>query len=386
MSIAPGTRTVYQATDATKVDWRYIQTPAAGIATLKIYSAAGALVSTVTLDQYAVGSTALKAVAARDKTKATYYLHVINGKTKNAASTAYRFYETGVVKYDQSIAGIAGTDAFDDNDIPSNIISPNMGSEWVLVANGNLEQATRIKKPAEAYGARDYVGGIHGKETLNSLVYKVDGAVIDYVGAAVGAQFVGAREISMTASVTLGFPSDSSAWATVDHELKVTKYGYSVKSTITTTADATVYDDFAAMLICPNTQMSGGTYGKSQGGQTGGGFELVAWDKNYTINAYNNDGTIIADPARSMAFVNAEYLVICTINTVTIPDLFKTTPFRDSEAFGLIQDRTDNTIKSYFRSFVGDPANGVTIPAATTWGYSKHYRTFKGDFRAVLGA
>lgn len=44
----------------------------------------------------------------------------------------------------------------------------------------------------------------------------------------------------------------------------------------------------------------------------------------------------------------------------------------------------DNTVKGYIRSFfVG--SNGETIPSGTTWTVTKHYRTFKGDYRTILG-
>jgi len=386
MMLHSGTTIVYEVTGATKIDMRQVVSTVSGIASYKVFDNAGALVESGTHDQYSNSGTVQTSLTVMpDETKGTFYLHVTSGKTKNAGSTGYRTYATGATRFDKTTAGVAGTDIFDDNGVQSNISNPNTGTDWALIGNGNLEQATQITKPGELAATKAYVGGSHAFETVNSIAYAVDGVTVDYAGAAAGAQFVGAREVRINTNSTLLFPSDSSAFATVTHAMKITKLGYSTDTTITTLADAVAFDDFIGMLICPNTQMSGGTWGASQGGMTGGGFELVAWDQNHLINSYDDGGTIIADPARSMAFVNAEYLVICTINTVTIPDLFKTTPFRAADQFGLVQDRIDNMIKSYFRTFVTD-ANGALIPAGTTWGYSKHYRTFKGDFRAVLGA
>ena len=75
----------------------------------------------------------------------------------------------------------------------SNISNPNSGTDWALIGNGNLEQATRITKPGELAALRAYVGGSHAFETVDSIAYVADGVTVDYAGAAAGAQFVGAR-------------------------------------------------------------------------------------------------------------------------------------------------------------------------------------------------
>lgn len=386
MSITPGTTVVYQVTNATKVDWRYIKTSVGSIATVQLYSNAGALVFNGTLDQYsASGSTATKFGAAQNLTKGTYFLHVTNGKTRNASATAYRFYDTGVYSYDQTIAGTAGIDEFDDLDVLQNIASPNTGTDWALIANGNLEQALRIRKPSDADSAKEYVGGIHGFETLSSITYRVNGAVVDYAGAAVGATFSGSS-ISITTSTTLKFPSDNSNFANVTTVMHFSKWGYTVTQTTTTLADAVVYDDFAAMLIGPNTQMSGGTYGKSQGGNTGGGFSIFALDRNYTLTAYDDSGTLVTYPAKSMALVNGSFAVLCALlEAPQVPGFMRTGAFRNNEALGLLQDRVDNTIKGYIRTF-SVPSTGATIPAGASWTTKKHYRVFRGDYRPSVGA
>lgn len=384
MSIAPGARIVKQLDDVTKVDWRYIRTPVGSIATLLLYDSTGALVETTTLDQYASGSSELNAEAGRDLTKGTYYLHTINGKTKNASATAYRIYDVGAYGYDQTTAGTPGVDAFDDNDMPANISNPNATTDWALIANGNLEFAAQIRKTTDAIGAKAFVGGIHGHETLNSIAYYADGAVINYAGAAAGATFTATREFKIVANSTLLFPSDSSAWATLVTEMRINKFGYFVKTTITTTANCIAHDDYMMMLNVPNTQTGGGTWGNNQGGQTGGGFELAAMNGNYTLDDYDGGGPAVADPGRSMAFVNEKYAVLCTFTTTPeLPDLFFTKVFR-AGPLGLFQDRVDNTVKGYIRSFFVS-SNGETIPSGTTWSITKHYRTFKGDYRAVLG-
>lgn len=383
MSIAPGTRIVKQLDNVTKADWRYIQTSVGSIATLLLYDSTGTLIETTTLDQYASGSSELKAAAGTDQTKGTYYLHIINGKTKNASATAYRIYDVGAYGYDQTTAGIPGTDVFDNNDMPDNISNPNATTDWALIANGNLEFAAQIRKTTDLVGAKAFVGGIHGHETLNSITYYADGVVFDYAGASAGTTFTAEREFKIVVNTTLNFPSGG-AWATLVTEMRVNKFGYFSKTIPTTLADCIAHDDYMMMLNVPNTQTGGGTWGDNQGGQTGGGFELAAMNGNYTLNNYDGSGPTVENPGRSMAFVNDKYAVLCTFTTTPeLPDLFFTDAFR-AGPLGLFQDRVDNTAKGYIRTFsVG--GNGETIPSGTTWTVTKHYRTFKGDYRAILG-
>lgn len=385
MSIMPGTRLVYEVSDATKADWSYVQTPVGSIVTFLVYDSTGSLVLEESFDQYAVGSTAKKEEVFRDLTLGTYYIHVVNGKVKNPLATNYRVYDYGFSSYDQEVSGVVGVDSFDDKDVPSNITDPNQGSSWVLLSNGNIEYAPRVTKVGEPTSGRTFLGGIHGHEVLNSITYYVDGIVVDYAGSVAGAEFVAQKEIKMVANTTLNFASDDSSWANVDTTMSMTKRGYSVKVKITTVTDAVVFDDFSMMLVGPNTDTSGGTYGTSQGGDTGGGFELVALDENYVVNNYDGSGISIENPNRSMAMVNGDYALVCAATkTSELPDLFRTSDFSAGSGLGLIQDRIDNTVKGYIRTFVVG-ASGATVPSGTTWTTTKHYRTFKGDFNSVVG-
>ena len=368
LSLASFTTAVYQATDATRVDWRYVQTTSGSIVVLTVYDSVGALVATETLDTYATGSTAKNFKVANNLTKGTYYLHVQNGKTKNASSSGYRYYDFGAIAYDETQAGVLGVDEFDNKDMPLNEQDPNNGTEYMLIGSGNLELAILARKTTDILGDEEYLGGIHGHETANSITYKADGATIDFAGAAQFDKFI-ANRFSVELNTTLVFASDSSAFCDVDYTLSLDARGYGVKTVKTSVADSIIHIDYSIMLNVPSTQAS------NQAGQTGGGFEVFAADKNYIINDYDDSSTLIYTEQQSLAFVNDIYTACVNYTTKPVlPSLFKTPEFSTDSYQTLVQDRTDRTIKGYTLAFPGVPSTGLTVPSGLVWEHSKVYR------------
>ena len=374
-----GTTLVYSSANVTKLDWKYVETNVASIVNFSVYNSAGTLISTDTLDMYGAGSTVKKYNVASNLPKGTYYLHVENGKTKNAASTDYRFYDLGATFYDQTIRGTVGTDDFDNNDVPNNVQDPNNGTDFMLIGSGNIELAIGVRKPDQAIGDEEFVGGIHGFETTPTPVFTLDGSVIDFAGGAAGDTWNG-KDLGITFTTTLSFAIDSTPFCTVNYDSNLSQGGYRTKTTKTTLAESIIHDDYSIMLNVPSTDAL------NQGLSVGGGFENIAADSNYTLNSYDNSANFIVPSQESAAFVNLDYTTIAYYNTIPVlPYLFDGVDFNNGNYGSLVQDRTDRTIKFYTRAFNCDDTTGVTVPLGTTWTHSKVFRAIKGNTKALVG-
>jgi hypothetical protein len=393
-SYNPGTTVVYACNNCTKIDWRYVETTSGSICTFLVYDSGGTPISTYVnyfVDTYAPGSTSKKITVAENLTLGNYYLHVTNGKTRNASNVAtpgYRYYDYGVVTYDQTTAGTIEVDEFDYYDVPNIITDPNNdsgnGTDYLLIGTGNLELAISARKTTDAVGDEEFLGGIHGYETTPTPVFYGDGSVVDFAG---GAQFDTwfAGEFGITMTTTLKFPVDGSNFCTADYVLMLSQSGYGVTTTKTTLADSYIHNDYSIMLNVPNTDMS--QSGKpSQGLLTGGGFEKVAADINYIINDYDNSSTLITPYQKGVAFVNNEYMSMVAYTMEPVRPVAMTVyPFSQGNNKALIQDRTDRTIKYYTKAFDGNAANGVLVPSGTSYSDRKTYRPNKGNFKNLLG-
>jgi len=390
MSVTSGTTAVYAFTDVTKVVWSYVETNVASIAEFTVYDSTGTEITEYqnqTLDMYGVGSTAKNEVIATNLVKGDYYLHVKNGKTKNASSTAHRYYDFGVIGYDQNLAGVIGVDQFDDFDMPKIVQDPNndsgQGTEYMLIGSGNLEMAIGVRKTTEPAGDEEFLGGIHGNETTPVPVFYANNAVIDFAG---GAQFDTwlAKDFRIEFTTTLSFAVDSSNFCTVDYTFSFSQSGYGVTTTKTTLADSYVHDEFTIMLNSPNTDTSQGIR-QPQGLSVGGGFKHVAADQNYVIDQFDNGGTFIPQLQESVAFINDEYAAIASYTTALDGSVFNYPPYDVGRDNCLIQDRTDRTVKFYTRAFSGNDAAGVLVPAGESWTHDKMYRVHKGNYKLAFG-
>lgn len=382
MSVTSGTTAVYRLDDVTKIDWSYVETNVASVTEFTIYDSMGVEISTYknsAIDAYGAGSTAKKVVVATDLTKGTYYLHVKNGKTKNVSSSAYRYYDYGAIGYNQELAGDIDSDEFDDFDMPKIDQDPNDGTKYMLIGAGNLEVAVGVRKTTESVGTEEFVGGIHGYETTPTMTVYADDVVIDFAG---GVQYDTwlAKDLRFEFTTTLQFHVDATDFCNVDYVLSFSQVGYGVKTTKTTLADSYIHNDYSIMLNVPNTDVG------TQGIETGGGFKYLAADTNYTLTSFDNSSTFIEPHQGSYAFINNEYSVVVGYTTKpVVPNQFAYPDYEVGQSFGLVQDRTDNTVKVYTRAFSGDYINGVLVPAGLTWEHSKMYRVYKGNYKLAFG-
>lgn len=382
-SYQSGTTAVYQVTNATKIKWRYVETTSGSIVQFKVYDNGGVEISSYdasSIDTYGSSSVSKTVSIASDLTQGTYFVHVINGKTRNVSNTiGYRYYDYGLIYYNENEVGVVGTDEFDDLDMPNIDSDPNNGTDYMLIGAGNLELAIGVRKTTEAAGDEEFVGGIHGFETTPTPVFTVDGAVINYAAAAQFATFVG-NEVIIDFTTTLKFYIDSTDFCTVDYTYVLTKAGYCVKTTKTTLADSYIHNDYAIMFNCPNTDAS------TQGELVGGGFKHICADKNYVIDSFDNSGTFIDGLQKGAAFVNNKYMaVVYYVEEPELPDLLKAYPYVQGYPWSLIQDRTDRTVKFYTRAFSGNDTTGILVPSGTTWSGAKVYRCAKGNYKSLFG-
>lgn len=393
-SYNPGTRAIYKCENCTMIDWRYVETTSGSIVTFLVYDSTGTPISTYVnpyIDTYAPGSTAKKVTVARNLPLGDYYLHVTNGKTRNASNVVtpgYRYYDFGVVTYDETTAGTIEEDDFNDFDVPNIITDPNNdsgnGTDYLLIGTGNLELAISARKTTDDVGDEEFLGGIHGFETTPTPVFRGDGDVVDFAG---GAQFDTwfAGEFTVELDTTLRFPVDGTDFCDVEYLYGLSQSGYSVATTKTTQLDSYIHNEYSIMLNVPNTDMS--QSGKpTQGLLTGGGFEKVGADINYIINDYDNSSTLIQPYQRGVAFVNNEYFAMCAyVVEPTRPVEMTVYPYSQGNFRCLVQDRTDRTIKFYTKAFDGDATNGVLVPSGTSWGEVKTYRPGAANIKNLLG-
>jgi hypothetical protein len=381
-SYNPGTTAVYQLTNCTKIDWRYVSTATGSIVKLKVFNSGGTLVASVNVDTYSAGSTSKKYSVIRGLPKGTYYLHVTNGKTRNASGTGYRYYDFGAISYDETTAGVLGTDEFDNFDVPLIDQDPNNGTEYMFIGAGNLELALRVRRAVDPVptGGNGFVGGIHGLETAPTLtVYDGNGDAVDFAGAAQYAEFV-SSSFSFNFSTSLKFPlATSTNFMDVDYKYHLSRAGYAVYTKKTTTAEVLIHLDYSLMLNTPNTAAN------NQGLSVGGGFKYIAADKNYTLTSFNDTGTFIAAPQNAVAFVNSKYAVTCHYTLIDMPDDMKVSPYVQGSTWSLAQDRPDRTMKFYTEAFSGDKSNGVTVPAGKVWTHAKLYRVHPGNHMTEVG-
>lgn len=378
-SLTCGTSVVYEVTAATKMAWKYITTSVSTDAAYEVYDNTGTLLSSGDINGFTASITDNQSLLASDLSKGTYYFKVTAGKSRNALSTGRRMYDVGAVAYDQTQSGVIGEDDFDNLDMPNVISDPNNGSEYMLIGSGNLELAVGVRSPSDAVGEQEFVGGIHSFEDVNSFEVYVDGVLYDFDGAADLSTVLGS-EVNLKINSTLKFPTNEQPFMDVTYDLTLSQSGYGVKTTKVSTAESVIHNDFDIMFNCPSTDAA------NQGLKVGGGFELVAADRNYLINNYDNGGTFINTKQGSVAYSNNEFTALCYYNSPPeYPVEFSTGSYNQGLDFSLIQDRTDRTIKWYTRSFSGNESTGVTVPAGLTWTTSKVYRVAKGNFKNLTG-
>lgn len=386
-SYHPGTTVVYLLENCTRGDWKYVATQTGAIAQIKVFDTTGAELADYvdSVDTYQVsGSTLMREKIFDGQPKANYYMHVTNGKTRNAGATGWRYYDAGCVAIDENTAGVVGVDEFDNLDVPNNVTDPNndngAGTRNMFIGTGNIETATYVRKTSQSYGEDIYVGGTHGYETLAVPTFYADGVEIDFSGAAQFAKFY-ATDFRVVFNTVLKFPIDSTDFCNLSYALQFSNCGYTVETGKTTVADSIVRNEWSYLVMGPNRNP--GAY-FTQGENLGGGFNWVAADKNYEITAYDESGPSIAADQKSMALINDEYMVLAQIVYEEYPDIFKSTPFEQGRDCSLLQSRP-KVSKGYNRVWSGNDSTGIFVPSGTSWKNIKRFCIVKGNYNGLVG-
>jgi hypothetical protein len=361
----PGAEAIYEFT-GTGCIWRYAQTTSAGQASLHVYDNGGVEIDSGDYDIVASTVECYNGVTQVTQTRVcsglalgTYYLVIKSLNTKHASSTGYRVPDYGVIAENETTAGVPGTDAFYDYGVTDSTLANGTST---FIGHGNLTHAIKARKTTDASGVETYVGGGHGYEGAPaSLVFTVDGSVVDFAGGAVNDTWIG-RKIDFTYTTTLKFPSDSSNFCNMSFDYTISAAGMSHRTSGEFTADAVVYDHYALMLVTPNRDT--GTTGID------GGFENVeAVESSHVLSAHNDAITTLSKISEQFLAWNDNYAVYGAQTSRSMSSAASLgTPT------SIFQDRTDDSWKGYVQ-FTQTGAR--TIPAGSTFSHAAVYRCAK---------
>ncbi len=371
-TLFPGGAIVYPFT-GTKIDWRAGYLSTGGIVRASVYDQAGTLVTTKDVDTYSAGTSVKSTPLASGLDKASYVLTLEGLPTKNASSTGYRVYDGGLMISDETQVGTLGVDEFDDMGQDERTTPETIGNTTVIGV-GNIELAVNLYKQGSDPSASAFIGGTHGHETGPAdLVISMDGAPIDYASAANGTTWIGDR-MRAQFSTMLTFAEDSSKAADVDYDLLVTSKGYIPDVTRTLAVDSVVKEDYALMLVGPDTSV--GNAGAD------GGFELFGTsipDPDATAYTAHTDSTHpVAPRLLTAAFYNDSYGILARMLNMDEVDRHYADPVYQSNAreTSSLQERSDGYIKYYLRPYAGT-LSGVPVPAGDVYRTQKIYQVVK---------
>lgn len=380
-----GAKSIYQLTNATKIAWRHNKLSNSGKMEVRVYDSVGVEISALSydvvaneIDTYSTASSALYTTPiASGLVKGTYYLHVTIKDTKNASSSGYRQYDFGAVAYDETTAGVVGTDAFDDLGVPRVISSfvTDITDGTMFIGTGALECAIKVRRATDAQGVEDFVGNIHGNETNPaSVVVTADGATINYSGAAQFADFT-AGEFSITFTTSMEFLTGSDTWANMSYTYTFSPSGYVSQTTRTVTAEAVVYDDYSLMLPVPNSTNIGFLASKGAGGP----YQKLAIDGDFNYATTANDDSLIGVDLECRGAVawNSSYAVYgMSGNMEAVRAIYSPSDSDLTTDLTLYQDRSDGSVKFYSRAFRYAPT-GTTLTSPDSYTHINAYRVVK---------
>lgn len=373
----PGHTFVISYPASTKINFNYLRNTVCGQVSFKVFDGTGTEVTGLTTTDLDMYGSALNTsvVVMSGKPLDDYKLHVFFKNTKNALSSDYRLYFQTSTAADETTAGVVGTDPFDNQSFPA---SPSNGGDFgthVICGPGNHWYSTEWRAPADTSWppGDDFVGGVHGEETVLTnadIVFKVDGVTVDYDGAAVGDTFTGA-EITLEYSTTVNFPGTATAFGTLARKITYRRGGFiQVETVRTVTADATAGEDYILMLQAPNG-------GNDYSDDVGGGFETFAAERagNFTLNTSVQTSTPSNPWSEAFACWNTEYA-----NYVQLQNVEEVQAQYEAQLVAtgnvLMQDNASHLAKAYLRSAGGSqPTNGVTYASGHVARVVKIYRT-----------
>lgn len=376
-----GGKTIYILAGATRINWKFVTSTNSGKVKFKVYDSSGAEIVAgkyvnTAADCYLAANNLVTVPVADALPAGTYYLLVESDVEKNALSTGYRVYDAGAVSYNTTTAGTVGVDDFDNQGISNGLA---VEGTVTLIGTGNLELAIKVRKPTDAVGLADFVGGVHGHETNpTSFVMQADGAVVDYAGMSLGATVI-ANTFQWSYGTTLSFPSGGT-FATTSYDAAVSPAGYATSATRTATAAGVVHEDYAFMFNVPNT--AAGTEGIL------GGFAKAAveGDGNYAPTLFNDSVLQFPRQCAGMVVWNRGYAAYgFPVNTAAVNQTMKGATYNPAIGSGgvdsrsILQDRSDGKFKLYNRAFTGNQASGIAAPIGYSYTSKAVYRTFKAS-------
>lgn len=274
-----GSRAVYAVTNATRIDWRYVQRSNGGRAGIIIYSTNGvemsayyssALATSSNGDRYVdtfnPSTSEQTATLADGLPVGTYYVHIWSLPSKSNSfvettggydfSSAWAIYDGGPTSYNSTVGGVVGTDAFSDTD-----------RQWIgansdpLDGSGNLVWAGQVRDATDgnlnALPEGGYVTGVHGAESYPSnIVVSVDGVVLPWAAAADQTQWIG-QNVVITFDTKIGTQSNpSSYWADASYRYEINRLGWLQSIAFTTTRNIQRGTWYNGMLISGNNTVS----------------------------------------------------------------------------------------------------------------------------------
>ena len=369
LSYHAGVTAVYQLTNCTRIGFRYGTNANAGQAAFKVYNSGGveigAYVNT-SVDMYAAASALAEIIVAEGLAKGTYYLVATVAATKNASSTGYRFYSFGPRAYDETTAGVVGTDAFYGYDVPTNPTTSADVGTYCISGPGNFDYASQWRSSGSSSGVENFVGAVHGSETTisnASITLAVDGTAQDYNAAAANAFWIGAS-INVAFSTNPQTPDNATAFGTLARSWTFSREGWRSVTTLDINTAAYRHTDYIAMLQSPN---GGDT-------RTSGLASAQNWvwtdDPAFAEQFDTSAGALTnyATAVRGMVHAGPDWAIYCVLNSATNPS-----------ASMRVNDSVADQVKSYIIG-QGDVANGDLIAPGSRFVVDKTWRVLKGAF------
>lgn len=368
LSYHAGVTAVYQLTNCTRIGFRYGKTATAGQVSFKVYNSVGveigAYVNT-SVDMYASASSLAEIIVAEGLAKGTYYLVATVAATKNASSTGYRFYSFGPRAYDETTAGVVGTDSFYEYDVPTNPTTSADVGTYCISGPGNFDYATQWRSSGSAPGVENFVGSVHGSETTisnASITLTVDRVVQDYNAAAAGSFWNGAV-LNISFSTNPQTPDNTTAFGTLARSWTFSREGWRSITTLDVTTAAYRHTDYIAMLQSPN---GGDPVTGLASAQNWVWTDDPAFAEQFDTSA--GALTNYATAVRGMVHAGPDWAIYCVLNSTT-----------NSPASMRVNDSVAKQVKSYIIG-QGDVANGDLIAPGSRFVVDKTWRVLKGAF------
>lgn len=176
-----------------------------------------------------------------------------------------------------SLTGTIGVDEFTQSNVATHVASIASILD-MIVGSGNVEYAIKTRKASGE--TEDFVSGIHGAESLDSFIIKLDGVAVDYSTITTQTKLT-CKKFEFEAKTRVGYPSDkTNYWMEIVYTGVITRGNYSVNVTTNVIQSSEVYIEYAGLLMAPGST-------STQKYATGFG-NFVIENGQYVLNEFNN--------------------------------------------------------------------------------------------------